>query len=167
MINFLNTLSCHYPPTNFRVINVRPCTIQLHALLETLNPKLFLSQQASLIGPSQKKFWNFQDSPTVEVFIPNIQSYKVPTFIHLYRFQKDNGTKWGATGNMLRNMLRTLKTCWELDENTLGTTKPQKSNPQILPPLSALWALSLVAWNFYFQNCLSPFSTWANTPIIN
>ncbi len=35
MISFLNTLSRHYPPTNFRVINVRPCTIQLHALLET------------------------------------------------------------------------------------------------------------------------------------
>jgi hypothetical protein len=34
-------------------------------------------------------------------------------------------------GNMLRNMLRTLKTCWEIDENTLGTTKSKKSNPHI------------------------------------
>jgi hypothetical protein len=62
---------------------------------------------------------------------------------------------------MLRNMLRTLKTCWELDENTLGTKKPKKSLPQIVPLLSAPWALSLVTWNFYFQNYLLPFSTWA------
>jgi hypothetical protein len=33
--------------------------------------------------------------------------------------------------------------------------------------LSACWALPLAALNFYFQNCSSPFLTWANTPIIN
>jgi hypothetical protein len=33
--------------------------------------------------------------------------------------------------------------------------------------LSACWAFPLAAWNFYFQNCLSPFLAWANTPIIN
>jgi hypothetical protein len=97
--------------------------------------------------------------------LPQCRSIHTKHKNHLYRFQKDNGTKGGATGNMLGNMLRTLKTCWELDENTLGTTKPKKSNPQILPPLSAPWALSLVAWKFYFQNCLSPFQPGRIPPL--
>jgi hypothetical protein len=33
--------------------------------------------------------------------------------------------------------------------------------------LSACWAFPLTAWNFYFQNCSSPFLAWANTSIIN
>jgi len=33
--------------------------------------------------------------------------------------------------------------------------------------LSECWAFPLTAWNFYFQNCLSLFLAWANTPIIN
>jgi hypothetical protein len=28
--------------------------------------------------------------------------------------------------------------------------------------MSACWAFPLAAWNFYFQNCLSPFLAWAN-----
>jgi hypothetical protein len=32
---------------------------------------------------------------------------------------------------------------------------------------SACWAFLLTAWNFYFQNSLSSFSTWATTLIIN
>jgi hypothetical protein len=28
--------------------------------------------------------------------------------------------------------------------------------------LSACWAFPLATWNFYFQNCLSPFWAWAN-----
>jgi len=35
MINFLKHFTMLLPPSNFRVINVRPCTIQAHALLET------------------------------------------------------------------------------------------------------------------------------------
>jgi hypothetical protein len=33
--------------------------------------------------------------------------------------------------------------------------------------LSVCWAFPLVAWNFYCQNLLVPFSTLSNTPIIN
>jgi len=32
----------------------------------------------------------------------------------------------------------------------------------LLSTLSACWAFSLAPWNFYFQNYLSPFSTWVN-----
>jgi len=40
--------------------------------------------------------------------------------------------------------------------------------PHYQGTLSACWAVSLAAWNFHSQNCLSPFSTWANnTPLIN
>jgi hypothetical protein len=28
--------------------------------------------------------------------------------------------------------------------------------------MNAYWTFSLVAWNYYFQNCLSPFIIWAN-----
>jgi hypothetical protein len=37
--------------------------------------------------------------------------------------------KMSAMGNMLRNI--TLKTCWEIEEDILGTTKSKKSNPHI------------------------------------
>jgi hypothetical protein len=67
-------------------------------------------------------------------------------------------------------------THWELEGNMLGTKEKWKSPATNHPKLrreknqctsSACWAFPLAAWNFYFQNCLSPFLAWANTPIIN
>ncbi len=60
--------------------------------------------------------------------------------------------------------------------NTLGTKEKWKNPPPPAPQklkrkkqgtLSEGWAFPLAAWNFYSQNCLSPFSTFTNTPIIN
>jgi hypothetical protein len=41
----------------------------------------------------------------------------------------------------------------------LGTWKKNKKTG---PLKSACWAFLLVAWNFYFQSCLSPVLAWAN-----
>jgi hypothetical protein len=69
-----------------------------------------------------------------------------------------------------------IGTHWELERNMLGTKEKWKI---ILPPppklkekknqgtLSAYGAFPLAAWNFYSQNCLSPFLAWANTLNIN
>jgi hypothetical protein len=51
-------------------------------------------------------------------------------------------------------------------------SSPHPPNPKLKRKwhqgtLSACWAFPLATWNFYFQNCLSPFLVWANTPIIN
>jgi len=74
---------------------------------------------------------------------------------------------------------------WEHIGNLMGTwkehvgTKEKWKNPlpdgppfkklynNKIKALSACWAFPLTAWNFYFQNCLSSFLAWANTPIIN
>ncbi len=48
-----------------------------------------------------------------------------------------------------------MGTHWELEGNMMGTKEK-------------CWAFPLAAWiNFYFQNCLLPFWTCANTSIIN
>jgi hypothetical protein len=52
-------------------------------------------------------------------------------------------------------------THWELGGNILGTKEKWKINQGTL---STCWAFQLAAWNFYFQNCSSPFLAWANTP---
>ncbi len=74
--------------------------------------------------------------------------------------------KLHAIGNLLRNTLKTWGTFWE----QLGNKKTKKKNP--FPKTKKkktkhVWAFSLVAWNFYFQNDLSPFATLPNTFIIN
>ncbi len=74
------------------------------------------------------------------------------------------GTRWEPIGNL-------MVTCWEQRKN--------EKNPPLTPPtqnfkkrkkekgtLSACRAFQLAAWNFYFQNCSSPFLAWGNTPII-
>jgi hypothetical protein len=54
----------------------------------------------------------------------------------------------------------------ELEKNMLGTKEKWKksSSPPSPPPHPAF---PLAAWNFYFQNCSSPFLAWANTHNIN
>jgi len=81
---------------------------------------------------------------------------------------KHMGLKWGAIGNILEEHIGNLGAYWEPD----GKKGKRKKCP---PPnffflkIKALWvhAEPLAAWNFYFQNCSSPFVAWANTPIIN
>jgi len=60
--------------------------------------------------------------------------------------------------------------------NILGTRRKNQIFPPIHPTpkrkkrgpiLIACWAFPLDAWIFCFQNCLSPFSAYVNTPIIN
>jgi hypothetical protein len=40
------------------------------------------------------------------------------------------------------------------------TPPPRKKKPG--PIMSACWAIPLAAWNFYFQNCSSPFLAYTN-----
>jgi len=54
----------------------------------------------------------------------------------------------------------------EPDENALGTGRKKERKP--FPPLERKkdWTpheYTLSAQDFYFQNCLSPFFTWANS----
>jgi hypothetical protein len=104
----------------------------------------------------------------------------IPEFniFSLYTGELDFGqTIWHKTqvlilGNASGNTLGTL---WELYENTLETREkklnvslsPLSKRKKLDPFMSACWAFPLDAWNFYFQNCSSPFSTWTNTPVIN
>jgi len=59
----------------------------------------------------------------------------------------------------------------EHSENLIGTNWEQPENKNSPPPQKKAKAsykvFSLATQNFYFQNCLSPFLAWANTPIIN
>ncbi len=71
-------------------------------------------------------------------------------------------------GTPLGNILGTWK-------EHVGNKRKMKKNPAFPPPkttknkkkkkkkgdLSACWAFPLAAWNFYFQNCSSPFLAWA------
>ncbi len=66
--------------------------------------------------------------------------------------------KWVAIGNVLGNTLITKKKTKKIP--TSPPPKTQKKKPK--PP----WAFSLLAWIFYFQTSLPPFSTWTNTLII-
>ncbi len=76
-------------------------------------------------------------------------------------------------GNVLGNNLRTWGTLWEHIRNMMGTrekstkkktspTPPKSQKEKIWTPHESMLSLSLAAWNFYFQNCLSPFLSWAN-----
>jgi len=69
---------------------------------------------------------------------------------------------WGGIENILRN---TLGTWWEQPKNK----KSHHPGPQTFKEknLSPLEPSHWLAWNFYFQNSLSPFSTWTNTPIMS
>jgi hypothetical protein len=125
----------------------------------------------------------------VHVPIRNLESWtmctcKVGKFgnVHLKTWQCVNNwgsrsiwdKKWSTIGNVLGNTLgllgTVLRTCWEHIENR---KKEEKKSP-LFPPLKPKrkktnhpWTFSLALWNFYFQNCSSPFSTWTNTLSIN
>jgi hypothetical protein len=79
------------------------------------------------------------------------------------------GWNWGAIEKALGYNLRTWGTSREHDEKMLGTHWDQGRKTKKTPPAplqkrknSACWAFPLAAWNFYFQNGLSPFLAWAN-----
>jgi hypothetical protein len=60
-------------------------------------------------------------------------------------------------------------TCWEQRKKEKNPPLPPK--PKTWKKIKqgtwrACWAFPLAAWNFCFQNCLSPFLAWDNTPII-
>ncbi len=101
---------------------------------------------------------------------------------HLYNWQGDNfgQTIQDKTKVLLGTSWETyLGRLWEHDENMMGThlTEGKKTKNPSLPHLSPFpiypqeknwtvcecWAFPLVAWNFSFQNYLSPSFTWANT----
>ncbi len=75
------------------------------------------------------------------------------------------GLKRGAIGNTLGKHIENLMgTHCVLEGNMLGTKEKWKK-------IKALWGHAepshWLPWNFYFQNCLSPFLAWVNTSIIN
>jgi hypothetical protein len=123
-----------------------------------------------LIGPlstHQHRSLDMLPSPKIEAQIcfpwPLLYSY-----IHgSCTVSKQYGIKlryyWKRIGERSRN----LGTPWELDGNTLPppTLPPQTQKKKNQATLSASWAFSLAAWNFYFQKCFSPSLTWANTPL--
>jgi len=60
-----------------------------------------------------------------------------------------------------------LGTHWEQEEKTQNNSHhPTPKMRKTRSIMNACWAFSLAAWNFNFQNCLSPFSTWAHTPLL-
>jgi hypothetical protein len=123
-----------------------------------------------------KKTWNYGGSPKYKILWKDGMS---PPLAHLYRWE---GRTFGKTyvikaGSYWEHV---SETHWEPREH-VGNLREQRKNetPPHPPPapklfynknqgtLSACWAFPFVAWNFYFQNCSSPFLAWANTPIIN
>ncbi len=52
-------------------------------------------------------------------------------------------------GNMLRNMLRILKTCWEIDENTLEQQN-QKNPTHTSLPFSIGKEIGSIEWMLQF-----------------
>jgi hypothetical protein len=73
-------------------------------------------------------------------------------------------------------MLKPLKTCWEIDENTLGITKSKNFKPHItalfnrkkkLGLLSGCYNSSLAEKNFCSQLCSSHILAYANVKVMN
>jgi hypothetical protein len=98
-----------------------------------------------------------------------------PTFSCSYYMRvelwaKPYGIKVRCYGNILGNPLRTS---WEHIGNMMGTRKKSQKNPRppsnkfykkkTWTPHESMLSLSLAAWNFYFQNCLSTFLAWGTS----
>jgi hypothetical protein len=137
----------------------------------------FCFEGATLISPSsivfetlctppiERLFWN--SSPKIETNI----SYIAHLF-SLYYMRRTLGKPYGIN----------VRCYWELLGEQLGeplgnwcehtgNKDPKPPPPQTRlfylkkktgPLMSAWWGFSLIAWNFYFQNCLSLFLAWAN-----
>ncbi len=104
-------------------------------------------KEVILIGPSTSFFWDIGNALNRSTSFDLVDlTFSVST----------HGVKLWA------NYMDTL---WELDENTLGT-KPKKNKISLsahtLKKNKKLDCPALAAWNFFFQNCLSPFSASAN-----
>jgi hypothetical protein len=65
---------------------------------------------------------------------------------------------WERSREHIENLRNIFGTCWEHTQPNPSPalkSKTKKAKPRL--------AFSLAAWNFYFQNSLSPFSTWTDT----
>jgi len=130
----------------------------------------------------KKQSWNYGDSSKWKILL---EDEVPPLWAHLYRWEGEDfkgktygmGLMWGDIGNTLEehigNLGKILGTHWELERNMLGTkekfkkispTPKLKRKKKNQGTLSACQALPLATWDFYFQNCSSPFLAWANTP---
>jgi hypothetical protein len=131
-------------------------------------PQFFSPHQGgNLIGPSpiflehgalpQHRSVNMLLSQHVLSCFP-LSPHNVPQSSYTWKLNH-GGTiwdkKWGAIGNILGNTLGTWGTFWEPDGNTLGVDQRIFKKKNLTPP----WDFSLAAWDFYFQNGLSAFST--------
>jgi hypothetical protein len=72
---------------------------------------------------------------------------------------------WGTHREPMEHIGNPLGT-WR-NKGKLKPPSPKHLEKTNQGTLSACCAFPFAAWNFYFQNCSSPFLAWANTPIIN
>ncbi len=125
-------------------------------------------------------FWNIWLSPietSLWTLVTKCKQMCCPMahLFSLYTWKLNFGqTIWDKT-KVLSVLLRmSWETTWQLGEpngDMMRTQWEQRTNKKIpfAPPkrrnwtfISVFWTISLATWNFYFQNCLSPFLTWAN-----
>jgi hypothetical protein len=126
--------------------------------------QLFVNLEKPYWLAQQQYFWVIGHAPNRSTFLPSCKMKtkahpSMSSFYYMYGELNSGQTIWDKTQVLLETLWEHFGNKGKKQKNPCTPTlKRQKTGSFMM----ACWAFPLVSWNFYFQNCSSPFLARAN-----